>query len=53
MIEEVYEKIVHSSLARSEANALACKSLISHYGPIVTEVPYQPFDKSALSNEPE
>lgn len=52
-IEEVYEKIVRSSLARSEANALGCKSLISHYGPIVTEVPYQPFEKLASSNESE
>jgi len=52
-IEETYEKIVRFSLARSEADALACRSLISQYGPILTEVPYQPFDKSASSNEPE
>jgi glycosyltransferase involved in cell wall biosynthesis len=50
-IEGVYEKIVHSSLARAEANALACKSLVSHYGPLVTEVPYRPFEQSASSNE--
>ena len=27
--------------AKMEADALACKELISKYGPILTEVPYQ------------
>ena len=40
-IEEIYAKIVASSLDKMEADALACKELISKYGPLVTEVPYQ------------
>jgi hypothetical protein len=40
-IEEVYAKIVASSLDKMEADALACKELISKYGPLVTEVPYE------------
>lgn len=41
-IEEIYGKIVRERLDRLAADALACKSLVSHYGPIVTEVPYEP-----------
>jgi hypothetical protein len=41
-IEEVYGKIVKAGLARLEAEALANKSLISRYGPLITEVPYEP-----------
>jgi len=40
-IEEVYAKIVKSSFGKMEADALACKELISKYGPLVTEVPYR------------
>ena len=40
-IEEIYAKIVASSLDKTEADALACKELISKYGPLVTEVPYE------------
>lgn len=40
-IEDVYGKIVRVALDRMEAEALACKSLISRYGPILTEVPYE------------
>jgi hypothetical protein len=40
-IEDVYGKIVKTALDRMEAEALACKSLISRYGPILTEIPYQ------------
>ena len=38
-IEEVYGKIVKASLDKMEADALACKELISKYGPILTEIP--------------
>ena len=41
-IEEIYAKIVTSSLDKMEADALACKELISKYGPILTEIPYEP-----------
>jgi len=41
-IEALYAKIVASSLDKMEADALACKELISKYGPILTEIPYEP-----------
>ena len=40
-IEALYAKIVRERLDRLAAEALACKSLISRYGPILTEVPYE------------
>ena len=41
-IEELYAKIVTSSLDKMEVDALSCKELISKYGPILTEIPYEP-----------
>lgn len=41
-IEELYAKIVKDRLDHLAADALACKALISRYGPILTEVPYEP-----------
>ncbi len=41
-IEELYARIVKDRLDRAAAEALACKSLISRYGPLITEVPYEP-----------
>ncbi|TLY35609.1 MAG: hypothetical protein E6K60_10385 [Nitrospirae bacterium] len=41
-IEELYGRIVKDRLDRLEADALSCKSLTSEYGPILTEVPYEP-----------
>ena len=41
-IEELYTKIVRDEMGRLTIDAIACKSLISKYGPILTEVPYQP-----------
>ena len=41
-IEELYARIVRDRIGRLSAEALACKSLISRYGPVITEVPYEP-----------
>ena len=40
-IEELYARIVRDRIGRLSAEALACKSLISRFGPVITEVPYQ------------
>ena len=41
-IEALYARIVRTSLERVTADALACRSLISRYGPRLTEIPYEP-----------
>ena len=41
-IEELYARIVRDRLGRLSAEALACQSLISRFGPVITEVPYEP-----------
>jgi hypothetical protein len=41
-IEDIYTKIVKENTDRLANDAILCKSLISKYGPVLTEVPYQP-----------
>ena len=41
-LEELYAKIVRDNVELVTKDALACQSLISKYGPILSEVPYQP-----------
>jgi len=41
-IEEVYTKIVKENMEQLTNDALTCRSLISKFGPILTDVPYDP-----------
>jgi hypothetical protein len=41
-IEEVYTKIVKENMQQLTNDALTCRSLISKFGPILTDVPYDP-----------
>ena len=41
-IEELYIKIVRDNMELLMKDALACRKVISKYGPILSEVPYQP-----------
>ena len=41
-IEELYTKIVRDNIERLATEAIECRSLISKYGPIFTEVPHDP-----------
>jgi hypothetical protein len=44
-IEQVYGTIVKEQMQRLANDALACKALISSYGPILTDVPYDPHNR--------
>ncbi len=39
-IEELYTKIVQDSIQELVNDATSCKSLVSRYGPVFTDVPY-------------
>ena len=41
-IEELYTKIVRDNIQELANDATSCKSLISSYGPVFTDVPYDP-----------
>jgi hypothetical protein len=41
-IEELYTKIVRDSTERLANDAISCKSLVSSFGPVFTDVPYEP-----------
>ena len=40
--EELYTKIVRENMERLASDAISCGSLVSKYGPMLTEVPYDP-----------